>query len=122
MQQTLSASILFEHYLHRMFKEGTIDLDTAREAAPHMKRQGGGRIVNISGGAARSTGLLQRFVCCSDLLVQRSSADGELNVQVLPIVYFLNSKVLTVIYNLNSAKKIFLIKTIIMIFIKKGDL
>ena len=29
---------------------------TAREVLPHMKRQGGGRIVNISGGAARTTG------------------------------------------------------------------
>ena len=36
MQQTLSASILFEHYLHRMFKAGTIELETAREAAPEV--------------------------------------------------------------------------------------
>lgn len=32
MQQTLSASTLFEFYLHRQFKEGLIELETAREA------------------------------------------------------------------------------------------
>jgi len=36
MQQTLSASVLFEHYLHRMFKEGTIELETAREASQEV--------------------------------------------------------------------------------------
>lgn len=33
MQQTLSASMLFEFYLHRQFKEGLIDIETAREAS-----------------------------------------------------------------------------------------
>ncbi len=36
MQQTLSASMLFEHYLHRQFKEGVIELETAREAAQEV--------------------------------------------------------------------------------------
>ena len=33
-------------------------LRTAREAAPHMKTQGSGRIINVSGLAARSTGTI----------------------------------------------------------------
>ena len=33
-------------------------LRTAREAAPHMKAQGSGRIINVSGLAARSTGTI----------------------------------------------------------------
>ena len=30
MQQTVSQSFLFEHYLHRLFKEGTVDLEHAQ--------------------------------------------------------------------------------------------
>jgi len=33
MQQTVSHSILFEQYLHRLYKEGKIELDVAREFA-----------------------------------------------------------------------------------------
>lgn len=36
MQQTLSASMLFEHYLHKQFKSGVIELETAREASQEV--------------------------------------------------------------------------------------
>jgi twitching motility protein PilT len=36
MQQTLSASVLFEHYLYKMYKDGIIELETAREAAQEV--------------------------------------------------------------------------------------
>lgn len=36
MQQSLSASMLFEFYLHRMYTEGLIDLETAKESAPDL--------------------------------------------------------------------------------------
>ena len=36
MQQTLSASMLFELYLHQMFEKGLIDVETAKESAPDL--------------------------------------------------------------------------------------
>lgn len=36
MQQTLSDSMLFEFYLHRMYEEGLIDIDVAKEYAPDL--------------------------------------------------------------------------------------
>lgn len=36
MQQTLSGSMLFEHYLHQMYKDDLIELETAKESAPDL--------------------------------------------------------------------------------------
>ena len=36
MQQTLSASMLFEFYLHRMYTDGLIDVEVAKESAPDL--------------------------------------------------------------------------------------
>jgi twitching motility protein PilT len=36
MQQTLSGSMLFEFYLHRMYQDGLIELDVAKEYAPDL--------------------------------------------------------------------------------------
>jgi hypothetical protein len=36
MQQTLSDSMLFEFYLHRMYEEGLIEIDVAKEYAPDL--------------------------------------------------------------------------------------
>jgi len=36
MQQTLSDSMLFEFYLHGMYEQGLIELDTAKEYAPDL--------------------------------------------------------------------------------------
>jgi len=36
MQQSLSASMLFEFYLHRMYTDGLIDLEVAKESAPDL--------------------------------------------------------------------------------------
>jgi twitching motility protein PilT len=36
MQQTLSASMLFEHYIYSLYKRGIVEFDIAREAAPEV--------------------------------------------------------------------------------------
>jgi twitching motility protein PilT len=36
MQQSLSASMLFEFYIHRMYTDGLIDLEVAKESAPDL--------------------------------------------------------------------------------------
>lgn len=36
MQQTLSASMLFELYLHQMYEKGLINVETAKESAPDL--------------------------------------------------------------------------------------
>jgi twitching motility protein PilT len=36
MQQSLSASMLFEFYIHQIYEEGLIDLETAKESAPDL--------------------------------------------------------------------------------------
>jgi len=58
MQQTISHSMLFEQYLYKMFKDGVIDLEHARETATdvsvfdqlHMGTYSVPRLDSLKGG------------------------------------------------------------------------